>query len=271
MDLVDAQLHTSDDEPEHRPVPELVAMMDAVGVGRAILVQLSALGTDNDYLLAAADRYPDRFAVVGALDPKAPDQDELLGRWRELPRTVGVRVPAAAPAAREALAGGGFDAQFAAAERLGVPVCLFAPNQFDEARRIAARHPDLLLVLDHLGLPTPPGMDPGPEPFAALAELLALAELPNVAVKCSGSAALSHVPYPFADLWPHLHSLLEAFGTERVMWGSDATRVASLHTYRDAVNQFTETDELNAGEKEELLGGTVRRLFSIGYDGGENK
>lgn len=267
MSLIDAQLHTSADQPEHRPAPELVAMMDAVGIEIAILVQLSALGTDNDYLLAAADSFPDRFAVVGALDPQAEDQDELLGRWRALPHTVGIRVPAAAPTAREALAGGGFDAQLSAAERLGIPVCVFAPGQFPVLRRIAAERPQLTLVLDHLGLPAPPGMDPGPEPFASLSELLALAELPNVAVKCSGSAALSAEPYPFADLWPHLHALLEAFGVGRVMWGSDATRVASLHTYRDAVNQFTETAELSAEEKEALLGGTARKLFSIGYDG----
>jgi predicted TIM-barrel fold metal-dependent hydrolase len=110
-------------------------------------------------------------------------------------------------------------------------------------------------------------MDPGPEPFASFAQLLALAELPNVAVKCSGAAALSAEPYPFADLWPHLHALLEAFGLGRVMWGSDATRVASLHTYREALNQITETTELTAAEKRELLGGTARKLLAIGYDG----
>ncbi|HET9154877.1 MAG TPA: amidohydrolase family protein, partial [Solirubrobacterales bacterium] len=90
-------------------------------------------------------------------------------------------------------------------------------------------------------------------------------------VKCSGAAALSAEPYPFADLWPHLHALLEAFGLERVMWGSDATRTAPLHTYRDALNHFTETAELTAAEKEQLLGGTARKLHSIGYDGARLK
>lgn len=259
--MIDAQLHTSADFPEHRPADEIVAMMDAVGVDRAILVQLSAKGADNDYLLAAADRFPERFAVVGALDAGAENQEESVEAWREHPSTVGIRIPAAAPDARDLLASGGFDAQLVAAEKLDVPVFLFAPEAFDEARKIATRHPRLLLVLDHLGLPAPPGMDPGPDPFTALPELLGLAELPNVAVKYSGAAALSAGEYPFADLWPHLRALLEAFGSERLMWGSDATRVASLHTYRDALNHVTETSELSPGEKEMLLGGAAQALL----------
>lgn len=261
--LIDAQLHTAEDQAEHRPAPDLVAMMDAVGIDLAVLVQLSTMGFDNDYMLAAAERFPDRFVVVGALDPSTEDQEELLGRWHALPRTVGIRIPAAAPAARDLLLSGGFDAQLRAAERLRLPVFLFAPGRFEEVGRIAANYPELPLVLDHLGLPPPPGMDAGAEPMAALPDLLALAALPNVAVKCSGSAALSAEPYPFSDLWPHLHAVLEAFGGKRVMWGSDATRVASLHTYRDAVNHITETSELSAAEKQALLGDAVRGLLEL--------
>lgn len=264
MTLIDAHLHTSADQREHRPASHLVAMMDAVGVDLAILVQLTNMGTNNAYIMEAAESFSDRFVVVGALDPTLEDQGDLLGRWRDHRHTVGVRLSAASSQARALLLSGGFDTQLGAAEYLGLPVFLFAPNEFREFRRIATAYPELLLVLDHLGLPAPPGMDPGAEPFEALPELLSLAEFPNIALKCSGVPALSARPYPFSDIWSHIHVLLESFGSRRVMWGSDATRVASLHTYREALDHIMEATELSRAEKDLLLGGAARALLGIG-------
>jgi predicted TIM-barrel fold metal-dependent hydrolase len=95
MMIVDSQVHIwAADTPErpwppgqaaraHQPTPlsadDLLQKMDAAGVTRAILVPPSWEGDRNDVVLAAADRYPDRFAVMGRLSLEAPEsRAELL-------------------------------------------------------------------------------------------------------------------------------------------------------------------------------------------------
>ena len=87
--IVDSQVHIwAADTPErpwppgeaaraHQPTPltaeRLLEKMDAAGVARAILVPPSWEGDRNDVVLAAAQRYPDRFAVMGRISLEAPE------------------------------------------------------------------------------------------------------------------------------------------------------------------------------------------------------
>ena len=68
-------------------------------------------------------------------------------------------------------------------------------------------------------------------------------------------------PYPFAEVWPFLHRYVEAFGAERLMWGSDYTRCRGMHTYSEAVNFLRYTDELGESDKEQILGKTLRSIL----------
>src|SRR5207249_3071208 len=71
-----------------------------------------------------------------------------------------------------------------------------------------AEHPELRAVIDHVGLFTPPvRVQPGPHLFESLPDVLALAKFPNVAVKFTGVPSLSERPYPYDDVWPHMHRL----------------------------------------------------------------
>ena len=97
--------------------------------------------------------------------------------------------------------------------------------------------------------------------FAELPELLELAQLPNVTVKLSGVATLSREPFPFADVRPHMHRIVEAFGPERLMWGSDVTRAEGIATYAEGLNWLIEFGELSGEDLRALLGATLRRVF----------
>jgi L-fuconolactonase len=258
MQIIDAQLHAAEDHPGHPPVETLLAMMAEVGVGAAVLAQLSTQGSDNSYLLDSAARFPGKFGVVGCLDPSALDLDDQLRRWPEQPGAIGVRIVIRSPEEQQQLREGLYTAQLRAAEQAGVPVFLFCPGLLPVAGAIARAHPDLLLVIDHLGLA---GSPPPPRPFAALPQLLTLAACENIAVKCTAAPALSAERYPFADLWPRLHAVLGSFGPERVMWGTDITRVDGMHSYREAVDYVRETDQLSASEKELVMGKSLQLLL----------
>ncbi len=105
MLIVDAQVHIwGANTPErpwparlaaHRDVPigkdELLREMNAAGVDRVIIVPPSWEGDRNDLALAAAQAHPDRFVVMGRLDPAAPGAREVLKTWKRQPGMLGLR------------------------------------------------------------------------------------------------------------------------------------------------------------------------------------
>ena len=247
---------------EHEPFPvsRLLAVMDGVGVDAGLIVVPSIYANDNRYSLSAAAACPERLAVIGKIDENAPDLEERVATWRAQPGMLGIRV-IVPQRDRARLAGAAMSRLFSAAGRHAVPVCLYTPGCLADAIGVADRHPHLQVVIDHLGLAAPPAIPSGPEPFADIDHLVELARRSNVAVKLSGVPALSREPFPFRDLWPHLHRVIRAFGPERCMWGSDFTRVADLHSYRDAVDYMRDTTELSGDEKAMIMAGSLLRLF----------
>ena len=243
------------------PGRRLVGAMAEVGVDAAIIVTPSIYGYDNGYPLEIASEHPGRFGVVGRLDPLAPDLDEQVARWRDTPNALGLRSVVTSEAHRREMREGVVDKLFAAAERHDVPVCVFWPRLAADLGPFIAARPRLRFVVDHLGMAQPPLIGIDGDMFAGFDHVLALAAYPNVAVKLSGAPSMSREPFPYRDLWPHLHRLLSAFGLERVMWGSDFTRVAELHTYQQAVAFLRDTNELSTPDKERLMGRTVREIF----------
>lgn len=95
--------------------------------------------------------------------------------------------------------------------------------------------------------------------FAGLDGLLALAAYEQVAVKLTSLPLLSREPFPHADVWPHVHRVIAAFGPARLMWGSDQT--VFEHPYGEAVDLIRATTELGPADKEQILGAALRRVW----------
>jgi predicted TIM-barrel fold metal-dependent hydrolase len=130
----------------------------------------------------------------------------------------------------------------------------------NEFRSIAERYPKLRLILDHCGL-NRHGQDA--EAFIHLDEMLALAKLPNVAVKMTGAPHYSTQPYPFRNIQDGLHRIFDAYGPDRVFWGTDITRMPC--TYRQCVTFFTEElPWLKGQELEKVMGRALTQW--IGWD-----
>jgi len=263
--IIDAQIH--------RPAPALpwvelgegsqhinedaelaLAAMDAVGVDMAIV------HGDYAFCEAAHARYPTRFrGIVQFSDPFGMKnvQDEIAA-VRGRPGLLGFRMAPAAPRAGPnllpALQNGQLDKFFAAAQANDVPVLLFVPGGLSHIHRIARSFPNLTLIIDHLGLPPPPWVPLKPNLLDGIPELLQLAAYPNVALKFTGVPALSMEAFPFQDLWGRgLIDVIETFGPERLLWGSDFTRVKQHHTYSDELRFLLDTDRLSANDKETML------------------
>ena len=295
MRIVDAQLHEpsvwgdwewADQRLRWELMLELqLSQMNAVGVDSALL-----FAVDLGWARFAAARHPGRFAVVPmfaampgfhVLDAGAPDIERIVEELSAEAGVVAVRIVRTVPkpdggvvlAPAEA-----FDRLAASCARAALPMFMSTVGDLATPGRLAARHAELTVIVDHLGLPQPPSYRPDATPFAQLPKLLALAEHPNVVVKCSGAPTLSREGYPFADLWPHLRQVIGAFGVERVMWGSDFSRVLGRagfhlrlprgeaayegkHTYAEALHYVRDTDQLTPAEKTAILGETAHALL----------
>ncbi|MGI5129871.1 amidohydrolase family protein [Pseudonocardia sp. CA-107938] len=304
FEIIDAQLHEpairfdwsgTDPRVRRRVLDEvLVATMDAVGVDGAVLFP-----ADTGWATELAAALPHRFrvvpplapgghlrgftpdGVVNELDPLAPDIPERIKEFAARHPCAGFRMMDRRTLP-ESVAGRESVELFApvlqACEDIGVAIFLSAAGDRATPRAIARAHPQLTVVIDHLGLRQPPTNPRDVPPFRELDSLLALAAEPNIALKATGVPTLSEAAYPFADLWPSLRRLLDAFGADRLMWGSDISRIQGrighdlrilpdyqpyhgLHTYSEAVHYVRDSDQLTAAEKAALLGGTVRRLL----------
>ena len=266
MYIADAQVHIwGANTPErpwlcariepHQPTPfsmdDLLREMDAAGVYRAVIVPPMWEGDRNDLGLEAARRYPDRFAVMGRIDAQAPASCRLIATWRQQPGMLGLRFVLRRQPLRTLLAEGRIDWLWAEAEKAAVPIMLMVyPEQLDSVDRIAQRHPQLKLVLDHLCLPTGSKDE---EAFAKLGQLLALAKRPNVAVKATSLPTYTSDRYPYRRLHPYLRRIYDSFGRKRIFWGTDLTKLPC--TYREAITMFTEEIPwFTAEDKEWIMG-----------------
>lgn len=252
MLIVDSQVHIwtgGKPPPHHRQQPygaeELLADMDAAGVDRVVLVPPAWDPAGNAPSLEAAKVHPDRFAVMGSLNVAAPDAAEALKRWRDQPGMLGVRLSFNSPATRARLIERAADWFWPAAEALDLPVMILLPGLLPFIADVAERHPALRIVVDHLAIPR--GVK-GAEAFEHLPELIAISRYPNVAVKAVGLPAYaSGEPYPYASFHEPLRQVFEAFGPDRMFWGTDLSRMPV--SYRECVEMFTETLPWLKGEK----------------------
>jgi predicted TIM-barrel fold metal-dependent hydrolase len=218
---------------------ELIAMMAEAGVDRAVLVPPSWEGERIDYVLEAAARHPRRFAVMGRIPVNKPEARAMLETWKDQPGMLGVRLTFHHDWDRPWMTDGTADWFWPAAERLGIPVMLNAPTLQVEIGAIAARHPGLRLILDHMGRVR--GMR-DETLLPAIEATITLAKHPNVFVKLTQIPECTSPPYPYVRTQAYVRRLVEAFGPRRAFWGTDLSAMLSRTgcTYRQAVTMFTD-------------------------------
>jgi predicted TIM-barrel fold metal-dependent hydrolase len=250
----------------HLPTPigydDLAAMMAEAGVDRAILVPPSWEGERIDYSLEAAAKHPDRFAVMGRIPVEQPQARAMLETWKSHPGMLGVRLTFHHAWDRPWMSDGTADWFWPAAERLGIPVMLNAPTLQGEIAAIAVRHPNLRIVLDHMGRVKGMRDDTLRE---AVEQTIPLAKHPNVSVKLTQIPECSSPPYPYRSTQPYVRRLIEAFGPRRAFWGTDLSAMLSRTTctYRQAVTMFTEEMKfLSADDLEWIMGRALAECLS---------
>ena len=182
---------------------------------------------DATYAVEVHSAHPGRFGLIKPVDPRRSDVGEVVEEWAGAPGAVGARIMLVHDTTLNHDEPG-IDAVLAAGARTGLPINILCWGVVPLVGELAARHPDTRIVVDHLGL-LQPFEPPAPaEPWADLPLVLDLANHDNVAVKVTGACTLAHEPFPYADIWEPLGRLFDAFGFDRLLWGTDWTRAVEL-------------------------------------------
>lgn len=252
MVIVDTHCHVG--LHKYEPVEVLLFHMARASVEQAVFIQYMG-NFDNSYIVDCMNAHPGKFAAAMLV---APDDDGTAIRKWAAQGINGIRLAAN-------FRGTGSEplVHWRTAAELGLVVsapCSPAALLSDEFAEVITTFPDLQIVIEHLA-----GVGRGAqEPYTAFKQVMALAQYPQLTIKLPGFGEFCELPHPFAEIPPLVELTLEAFGVERIMWGSDWPPVSSREGY-DRSLQFP-LDYLNALsdiEKTWIFGKTAQRVWGL--------
>ncbi len=240
---------------------DLMPHLAAVGVTRTVLVQAAPNVAETEFLLAIAEREETVAAVVGWVDLLAPDAVSEVKRLKRHSKFRGIRPMLQSIAETAWILRPEVIATLEALPRLDVRFdALVQPRHLPVIAALADRVPQLAIVVDH-----------GAKPFIAdgrlepwRADMAALALRPNVSVKLSGLVTEAGGAWSKERLSPYASHLIDVFGADRVMYGSDWP---VLLLDADYAQWFAAARALTAErtepEKQAIFAGTAARFYGI--------
>jgi L-fuconolactonase len=240
---------------------DLEPTLAAHGFDGCVAVQADQSDAETRFLLDLARRHPFIKGVVGWVDLRSPRLDATLEALAAEPRFRGVRHMAQAEAddflTRDEVVRG-----IGRLSRVGLSydILIFA-RQLPAALALTSRLPDQRFVLDHLAKPAI--KERALEPWAT--EVRALARRPNVWCKLSGLVTeADRAGWRPEHLRPYLDVAFEAFGTDRVMFGSDWPVCLVAASYERVVGVIDECAvALSAAERAAVFGGNAARFYGL--------
>jgi L-fuconolactonase len=245
---------------DYAPV-DLAPLAAKAGVDGTVLVQTQPSDKDTDFILRVADQNDLVKAVVGWVDLKSPTAPARIAELARHPKMRGLRPMLQILPQDDWIADPALEPAIAAmiAHRLSFDALVFT-RHLPFLRAFAQHHPMLPIVIDHGA--KPPIADGLLDPWRE--EMRSLATLPNVCCKLSGLVTEAAPGWRPEQLAPYVRHLVEIFGPDRLMWGSDWPVLelrTGYQTWLDVAESLAGARDLAA--KAALFGGTARRFYRI--------
>ncbi|MCC6863126.1 MAG: amidohydrolase family protein [Bryobacterales bacterium] len=242
---------------------DLRPILSRCGIGRTVVVQAAQTTAETDFLLDLAASCDFIAGVVGWLDMEDASFAAQFERYRRNPRFIGLRPMLQdldddawilRPAVIESLrlvADAGFPFDF-----------LTYTRHLPHVLRALELAPGLRAVIDHISKPE---IRAGiMEPWKTL--VAEMARHPNVCCKLSGMITeADHRNWTAEDLRPYIEHVVEQFGWERVMFGSDwpVCRLAGDYGQVLAALQGILAPRMDEGREAAVFGGNAGRFYRI--------
>ena len=252
--------------PAPAPLEPYLAFLRESRINHAVLVHPEPYQDDHSYLeyCFAHEGKKGLFKGTCLFDPIAPETPARMEALvkRNPGRIVALRIhevgaPGSAPTHSGAITNRdlrdpAMSRTWSKAHELGLAIQMhFLPHYAPQIGELAQRHPEIPVILDHLGRA---GMGT-PEEYN---QVLALAKLPRTYMKISGINYSSKEKAPFRDVRLLVMRAYEAFGPDRLLWGGLGYNMAEFET---AIEIFTMFDGIPEVDKAKIRGLNARTLF----------
>lgn len=242
---------------------DLKPLLQANGLDACVAVQADQSESETHFLLDLAQKHDFIAGVVGWVDLCSPSITERLAYWAQFPLVKGFRHIVQAEPMDFLLQPAFVEGVRQLANYHFTYDLLIKPPQLTEAVAFVQQLPENLFVIDHLAKP-----DFRSDTFAAWAKgMRQLAAFPHVHCKISGmvtEADWKH--WQKDDFVPHLELLLEVFGEDRLLFGSDwpvCLLAASYAQVCEVVQAYVQT--LTPAAQAAIWGHNAQRFYNLDH------
>ncbi len=249
---------------------DLEPQLQVCDISGSVAVQARQSLSETDWLLQLADADPMIFGVVGWVALQSTELRSQLERYVDRSKFVGVRHVVQDEPDDRFMLRPDFKAGIATLREFGLTYdILIYPKQLPAALALVGDFPDQPFVIDHMAKPSIAmwkKSEFGKAEFESWKRAMqALAIHPNVCCKVSGMVTeASWGSWTIADFEPYLAVVLEAFGPQRLLYGSDWPVALLSARYEDAFGIVRDYfGQLSDSEREQVFGGNAKAFYGL--------
>mmetsp|Transcript_16212 Transcript_16212/g.30758 ORF Transcript_16212/g.30758 Transcript_16212/m.30758 type:complete len:363 (-) Transcript_16212:206-1294(-) len=286
-DVIDSHIHVwgdgQDPFPYDNPTPDalrsicdgdkFVKNAKKAQVSGALIVQPINYKYDHTYVTAQLKKYPSFYKGMALANPiTPPDQADVYLESLKKDGYVALRFNPYLWSGSMADDNGKAVYKQAGLKGMAVGVMCFKglSQHMKDIKALLEHSPETTLIIDHWGFfrqPATGGTDPETKVSEeAWKDLLSLSEYPQVNVKLSALFRVSGEETPYEDLRPRLNDLIKAYGSGRLMWGSDYPYALVNGGYCASVDALKKWDHeklLGDSDFRKICGGNAAAIFGF--------
>lgn len=233
------------------------------GINKTILVQASANQLETNFMLALAEKNSFIAGVVGWVNMEWESACKIIDGFANNKKFVDIRPMIQDIADPAWILNPKFDSIFKKiiAKNLTFDA-LVKPHQLDHLITLVNRYPDLKVIIDHGGKPQIGNKNFNIKEWSD--KMLTLAKNQNVFCKLSGLITEAGDNWTYDDIKPYLYVLYTAFGSNRLIWGSDwpvVNLAGGYDKWIEATERFFKEEEISPSECQAILGGNAIKVY----------
>ena len=241
---------------------QLKGELSSAGFDGSVAVQARQSLAETEWLLTLAEKNSFIKGVVGWVDLCSPDVEEQIIRLAVNPKLVGLRHVIHDEEDDDFMLRKSFLRGLARLKSYGLAYdILVFPRHLPNTIHLVSRFPEQVFILDHIGKPFI--RDKKISPWKE--DIEKLARFSNVRCKLSGMVTEANImSWQQEDLIPYLDVVFGAFGTDRLLIGSDWPVCRLAGSYKqvmqlvlDYIRTFPERD------KEKILGENAIKAYDL--------
>jgi L-fuconolactonase len=241
---------------------DLAPLLENCGLNGCVAVQANQAEVENSFLLNHAAKHDFIKGIVGWVDLQAENVEERLNYYTQFPKIKGFRHVIHDEPDLDFMLRAAFLRGISFLEKYNYTYdILIFPEHLANTLKFVKTFPNQRFVIDHIA-----------KPFIKTGEmdawqkgLKAIAECENVSCKISGMVTEADwANWQQADFTPYLAAIVEMFGTDRIMYGSDWPVCTLAATYEDMfsiVKNYFST--FSASEQKQFFGENAVKFYNL--------